>query len=135
VLRDRRLLALLAVLVAGGVLLSGCGGSSGGRPTTDATLRFVTPTPNAVSGTDVVVRVRLDGARVVPATQVGGTPRPDRGHIHVSLDGQLVAMSYGDRQVLPNVAPGRHTLQAEFVATDHLPFANRVVTAVTFSVR
>ena len=36
---------------------------------------------------------------------------------------------------LPTLSPGVHTVEAEFVASDHLPFANRVVAAVTFSVR
>jgi hypothetical protein len=31
--------------------------------------------------------------------------------------------------------PGPHTLQAEFVATDHLPFANRPNTTIVFTVR
>ncbi len=134
-LRDRRLLSPIAALVVIAGLLTACGGASDGRPTTHATIRFVSPEPNAVSGSDVTVRVHLGGARIVPSTQVGGKPRADRGHIHVSLDGQLVAMAYGDDQVLPNVTPGRHTLQAEFVASDHLPFANRVIAAVTFTVR
>ena len=36
---------------------------------------------------------------------------------------------------LPVLTAGAHTLEAEFVASDHLPFANRVVAAVTFDVR
>jgi hypothetical protein len=133
--RDRRSVVFVAALVLGALVLFGCGGSSPGRPSTPARLRIVNPAPNAVSGQDVTVRVELERAHIVPASQVGGKPRADRGHVHVSLDGQIVAMAYGTDQVLPGVAPGRHTLQAEFVATDHLPFANRVVTAVTFTVR
>jgi hypothetical protein len=33
---------------------------------------------------------------------------------------------------LQGVSPGRHTLQAEFVAADHGPFDPRVTAAVTF---
>ena len=51
------------------------------------------------------------------------------------VDGTLVAMPLRLTEQLPKLSPGSHTVQAEFVASDHLPFANRVVAAVTFSVR
>ena len=44
-------------------------------------------------------------------------------------------MFYGVVQKIPNLKPGKHTIQAEFVASDHLPFSNRVVAAVTFEVK
>ena len=71
----------------------------------------------------------------MPPTQVGGAIFPDRGHIHVLVDGQLVAMPLQLTEPLPTLSPGMHTVQAEFVASDHLPFENRVVAAVTFRVR
>ncbi len=75
----------------------------------------------------------LDHPRIVStATGTGLSPR--EGHVHVSLDGQFIAMSYDLNRRLTALAPGRHTVQAEFVATDHLPFGNRVVAAVTFTV-
>ena len=77
----------------------------------------------------------LSGARLSPRTQTGGPLRPDRGHIHVLVDGNLVSMPVQLRDRLPILTPGVHTVQAEFVASDHLPFANRVVAAVTFDVR
>jgi hypothetical protein len=60
--------------------------------------------------------------------------RPDEGHIHLSLDGQLVAMPSQLTDPLPLLRAGSHTVEAEFVASDHLPFADRVVAAVTFTV-
>jgi hypothetical protein len=79
--------------------------------------------------------VQLAGAHLVPPTQVGGALRPDEGHIHVLVDGQLVAMPLALTYRVSNLAPGSHTIEAEFVATDHVPFANRVVAAVTFQVQ
>jgi hypothetical protein len=75
--------------------------------------------------------MNLIGARVVQPAQ--GTLRGDEGHIHVSLDGSLVSMTYGTSQPLANLKPGQHTVQAEFVAIDHLPFKNRVIAAVIFT--
>ncbi|GAC1316222.1 MAG: hypothetical protein NVSMB12_12760 [Acidimicrobiales bacterium] len=118
-------------------LLAACGRSSGGagssRPTTPARIQIVQPGPNDVSGANVHLVVDLIGAQVVAAN--AGPIRPDEGHIHVSLDGQLVSMAYGTTQDLPNTSPGPHSIQAEFVATDHQPFANRVVASVLFTVK
>jgi hypothetical protein len=124
--------ALVAVAVAG--LGSACSSSSSARPETPATLQIVTPEPNATTGTDVDLRLVLRHAQVVPGTQIGGTIRPDRGHIHVSVDGQVTQMYYGTHQQVPGLTPGNHTIQAEFVASDHAPFSNRVVAAVSFKV-
>ena len=105
------------------------------RPSTPATLEIEFPAPNVVTGPSVSVVMRLNHAQLVPPTQVGGAIFPDRGHIHVLVDGQLVAMPLQLTEPLPTLSPGMHTVQAEFVASDHLPFENRVVAAVTFRVR
>jgi hypothetical protein len=130
------LTAVVLMLLIGSILTACSGGSSGpaARPTTHATLQIVSPAPNAQTGAEVDLRMHLTGARVVPGTEVGGRLRGDRGHIHVSVDGQLVAMPYSLDQTIPGLSPGSHTIQAEFVATDHLAFANRVLAAVTFTV-
>jgi hypothetical protein len=133
----RRALIFGFALVAGACSGSGSEAvtsTTAPRPTTSATLQIVSPSPNAVTGHDVKLELRLAGAALVPATQVGGKIRPDRGHIHVSVDGALIAMPAVLEQPIPGLARGLHTVQAEFVAADHLPFKNRVVAAVTFRV-
>jgi hypothetical protein len=60
---------------------------------------------------------------------------PDEGHLHVSVDGRLISMTSGLRQTLPHLDPGRHLIQVEFVAADHLPFDPRVLTRAVFEVR
>ena len=84
-------------------------------------------------GADVPVRVMLHDARIVPATTTNIVP--DEGHLHISLDGEIVSMNLGLTDALHQVAPGIHVVQVEFVASDHLPFDPRVIQQVTFEVR
>ena len=133
---------LVVAMLAIGMLAAACapkgsdtrGTTTSNRPTTPAILRIVTPEPNAVTGPSVDLKLDLTDATVVPAAQASGVD-PTQGHIHVSVDGRLVTMTYGLSQVLPGLGKGTHTIQAEFVASDHRPFANRVVAAVVFQVR
>jgi len=78
------------------------------------------------------VRIRLTGGEII--LQTSTQLSPDKGHIHLILDGKVVSMAYGVEQNM-EVAPGLHLLQAEFVATDHFPFNPRVISAVTFTVK
>jgi hypothetical protein len=103
------------------------------RPHSTATLTILAPAPGAlVSGPTLHVRLDLTGGEIVPQTST--VLSPDRGHIHLLLDGRVVSMAYGVEQDVP-VTPGMHLLQAEFVATDHFPFNPRVITAATFTVK
>lgn len=132
--RMPRLLAL-GILVAALVTLAACGSSSkpaAARPTTTARLQIVSPAANEVTGPNVDLKLDLIGARIVPQTT--GPLSPSEGHIHVSVDGKLVSMAYGTEQPLTGLTPGSHMVQAEFVATDHAAFKNRVVAAALFTV-
>ena len=57
----------------------------------------------------------------------------DEGHIHLLVDGKLVAMNYGPASA-SQLPPGQHVVQAEFVAADHAPFDPRVLTQAAFQV-
>ena len=96
---------------------------------------IVTPKDGQVFhlGDGVPVKVMLHDAKIVPATTLDVVP--DQGHLHVSVDGEIVAMNFGLSDRLTGVAPGIHVLQVEFVASDHLPFDPRVIEQVTFEVR
>jgi hypothetical protein len=107
--------------------------ASGPRPAATATLSIVRPADGAtVTGDDLEVVMQLPGGTIVTTTSTKLTP--DTGHVHLSLDGRVVSMTYGLVQVLSvrSLAPGEHTLQAEFVAADHGPFQPRVTASVTF---
>jgi hypothetical protein len=107
--------------------------ASGPRPASTATLSIVKPAGGAtVAGEDLEVVLQLTGGTIIDSTSTKLTP--DTGHVHISLDGQVVSMTFGLVQSvsLRSVAPGEHTLQAEFVAADHGPFNPRVTASVTF---
>jgi len=133
----------LPLVLAVAVTATGCGGakstssSTTQHPASPVRIQIVQPTPNQTTGPDVTLVVNVIGGKVVPATQttVKGAIPTDQGHIHVSLDGQLVNMAYSTTQDLHGLKPGQHTLTAEFVAVDHVPFKNRPTAAVIFTVQ
>lgn len=107
--------------------------ASGPRPASTGVLAIVAPRDGqTIPGPSADVRVRLEGARLVDVTTAD--IRPDEGHLHVTLDDQLVSMTGQLRQTLPDLEPGLHLLKVEYVAADHLPFDPRVIAAVAFTV-
>ena len=103
------------------------------RPVTQARLAILAPTPNQVTGPDVALKLDLIGATIVPQTSTRLSPT--EGHVHLYVDGKLVSMTYGLTDDLKGLAPGPHSLRAEFVAADHAPFKNPVVAAVLIQVQ
>ena len=79
------------------------------------------------------LEVSLTGAKLTDVTSQDISPT--EGHLHVSVDGQLISMTSGLTQRLPDLASGRHTIRVEFVAADHLPYDPRVVTEAFFEVK
>jgi hypothetical protein len=104
------------------------------RPASTATLTIQRPTAGEdVEGAQVEIVMDLTGGRVIETAST--TLTPNTGHIHLSLDGKLVSMTYGVVQVvdLSGLTPGTHTLRAEFVAADHGPFDPREIATVRFT--
>ena len=142
--RTRR--ARAAVLLAAAALaLAACSGGAGGsaapaattvaaaRPSSPAKLTIETPRNGQTVRQDrPEVHLNLVGAKIVSqtTTHIQG----DEGHIHLIVDGRLVNMNYGLSQRLPQLTPGQHVLQVEFVAADHAPFEPRVLTQAAFQV-
>jgi hypothetical protein len=90
------------------------------------------PVPATEARFEVIMT--LDGGTIVDTAST--TLTPDTGHIHLSLDGALVSMTYGLVQLVDirGLSPGEHTLEAEFVAADHGPFDPRVTARTTFTI-
>jgi hypothetical protein len=140
--RTRR--ARAAVLLAAALGLAACSGGSGSaqpaattaaaaRPSSPAKLTIETPRNGQTVHQDrPEVRLELVGAKIVnrTTTRIQG----NEGHIHLLVDGKLVNMNYGLSQRLPELPPGQHVLQVEFVAADHAPFEPRVLTQAAFQV-
>lgn len=138
---------ILAAMFAAGLLLAACGGSGDAgagatgatastqtRPSSTAKLSIVEPkVDQVVHGSSVDLKVRLQDAKLVPATTTDIVP--DEGHLHVLLDDTLISMTEGLEQTIPDVTPGPHRIQVEFVASDHAPFDPRVVAVVAFEVK
>jgi hypothetical protein len=130
------LIAFLSLAIVLAFLGTACGSSSAKpvaqRPSTTATVEIVSPTGGqTVTGSTLHVVLRLTGGTIVPTS----TTKPlgsNVGHIHLIDNGQIISMAFGTEQDI-QVTPGSHVLQAEFVASDHLPFSPRVVASVHFT--
>jgi hypothetical protein len=144
--RNLRRVGLAAMIAATALVASACGeggspppsttipATTGARPSSTAKLTILSPkTGSVVHGSTVDLRIALEGARIVKTTSTN--LQPDEGHVHVLLDGQLISMNYGLTDTIPNLTPGQHLLQVEFVATDHAPFDPRVIAVTSFEVQ
>jgi hypothetical protein len=124
------MLLLATACSSGGAEPGGSPTAQEARPSSPATIAFQSPTNGEqVKGATVSVKLSLKGAKIVPQTTTN--IRPDEGHVHLLLDGQIVSMNYGLEDTIA-VKPGQHVLRAEFVAADHRPFEPRVFTEVVF---
>jgi hypothetical protein len=144
--RTRRVRAAV-LLAAAALAVTACSGGDGGstppaaattaatapRPSSPAKLTIMTPrNGQTVRQGRPEVRLELIGGKIV--SQTTNRIQGDEGHIHLLVDGMLVDMNYGLRQRLPQLPPGQHVLQVEFVAADHAPFDPRIRTEAAFQV-
>jgi hypothetical protein len=103
------------------------------RPHSPAKIEILQPTWNeVVRGDRMRVDLELMGGRITPLTST--TLTPTTGHLHVYIDGRLLAMTTTADQVvdISAVSDGEHLLEADFVAADHGPFDPPVMASVPF---
>lgn len=146
----KRAVPAISLTLALGLTAVACGGGNdppedrsptpdaAGRPSSPAELTILEPEPGSVTPAgSIPVRLRLENAELVE--QVTTDITPDEGHVHLSLDGEVLTLLGGLEEDLSELAeeplePGPHLLEAEFVAADHGFFSPRVITSVTFTV-
>ena len=136
-----------AVLLAAALAATACSGGNGdGSAPPAATAAAAAPRPSSPAKLTIMaprngqtvrqdrpeVRLDLVGGKII--SQTTNRIQGDEGHIHLLVDGKLVDMNYGLRQRLPQLPPGQHVLQVEFVAADHAPFDPRILTQAAFQV-
>jgi hypothetical protein len=104
--------------------------------------------PRHLANVTVVIESPRDGAVVPAAKRIplsvdvrGGfitpstvTTRPNAGHLHVFVDGRIVAMP-GATVSSISLKAGKHLVEVEFVAPDHQPFAPPISDSVTVTAR
>ena len=133
-----------SALIAVALLASGCGSggptsdpsspSSVSRPSSTAKLSIHSPkNGSVVQAPTIHLKLSLQGAQIVKQTSTDLSP--DKGHVHVLLDGSLISMNYSLGEEIPDVGPGPHRVEVEFVATDHAPFDPRVTAVASFQVK
>jgi hypothetical protein len=141
---QRRARLVVSALIAFALLAAGCGSggttpdspspSSVTRPSSIAKLSILSPrNGSVVKGSTVHLELSLQGAQIVKQTSTDLSP--DKGHVHVLLDGSLISMNYSLGDEIPDVGPGTHRIEVEFVATDHAPFDPRVTAVTSFQVK
>lgn len=108
------------------------------RPSSTGTVRIVTPEDGAALSTDeVAMEVDVRDFSLVPVVAGASGADPDRGHLHVTVDGRVVQMP-GDASTVEVCVPeGEHTIAVVLVAEDHYGYANErdVSDAVTVTGR
>ena len=126
------------VLVALAVLAGACGSGEGGDQSSTATADHDhdhevmegialdgldhPPTVEVAAESDgagnVVVAVTLTGIELVPADPPGDH-QPGQGHLHISVDGETVAMTSHAVHYLTGLADGHHEVAVRLSANDH----------------
>jgi hypothetical protein len=130
----------LAATVLVAVLATGCASkhtsttsTDSGRPDSPATVEILSPKNDSLTGSTIDLKLAVHDASVV-AADPSAPIDPKKGYIHVSVDGRVIGMIYTLNQVVNDLSKGAHTIEAEFVATDHEPFANRPSAKVVIQV-
>jgi hypothetical protein len=106
---------------------------------TTGDLTIVSPAPGAVfAPRSVPVQLSLTGAEILEEATT--TVRADEGHVHVTLDDQILSLLSGLEFDLVDVtggplSTGLHTLRVDFVAGNHVPFSPVETELVLFTVR
>jgi hypothetical protein len=101
--------------------------------TSDVTVAIASPADGDVvpANEDLMIEVEIVNGKLVSGST---STDPNEGHIHIYVDGQVVAMPTSESDtVVPgtNLPPGEHEVIVEFTQANHASFAPPVQTALT----
>ena len=98
-------------------------------PAPDVTVRIGEPAEGATVPADrtVSLDVQIDGGELTNDTQ---SSDPTRGHLHIFIDGELIAMPATSTPEI-QLEPGEHDIAVEFTGADHRSFAPKIIDEVT----
>ena len=88
---------------------------------------------STVTGPNVTFSFQVTNFILSPA-EIGMLPVPGHGHLHVILDGMLVAITADGTHTLMGLMPGMHTVRIELHQNNHLLLTPPVDATVTFTV-
>ncbi|MBI3287327.1 MAG: hypothetical protein HYZ68_04695 [Chloroflexi bacterium] len=107
------------------------GEAAGGAPA--YAMEILSPIEGSVvSGPDVTVQLKLVGLQLV---EPGGYVYKGEGHFHIFLDQGGYDVVASDTHTITGLAPGPHTIRAEFRNNNHSPYNPPLVAVVNFTVR
>jgi hypothetical protein len=120
---------LMLVAFATGAGAFALGGPSGTAPAPDVTVEIVEPAEGATvpAGRPVMLDVQIDGGELTTDTQ---SDDPTRGHLHILIDGELIAMPATSTPEI-ELEPGEHDVAVEFTGADHRSFSPKIIDEVT----
>lgn len=118
------------ILLLGGFALAGGAFAVGGdeATATQATVSIVSPQEGETvpANEPVTVEIALAGGTL---TQDMESDDPNEGHLHLFVNGDLVAMPVSD-QMQVELEPGENLIEVEFTQANHASFDPTVMTSV-----
>lgn len=107
-----------------------------GQPvSSDVTVSIPSPADGAAVPADEDLMIEVE---IANGTLVSGSTStdPNEGHIHIYVDGQVVAMPTSESDTIvpaTNLPPGEHEIIVEFTQANHTSFAPPVQAAITIT--
>jgi hypothetical protein len=125
-------LALGAFALTAGAFAVGGGDSGGGDAmASDVEISISSPADGAdvPANQPLTVEVEISNGSLTQATS---SDDPSEGHLHIYVDGRVIAMPTAETAEIPaaDLPPGEHEIMVEFTQANHESFAPPVVTSI-----
>jgi hypothetical protein len=128
------LVVLAFAVTAGAFALSGeKEGSDPVASDVEVTIESPSDGDTVPAGESLMVEIDVANGRLVSDTT---SDDPNEGHIHIYVDGQVVAMPTSESEMVisgANLPPGEHEVIVEFTQANHTSFAPPVQTSITIT--